>query len=137
MNKKCYLFCRVASPTEDWELALNCQEQELREMAAKMGLEVASVSYVVSPSGSEPHRHAVLSMLQSVNRQHIGTVLVTKYSRLCRSPYEFAELAKLLNGMGSKIVSGLEGVYCETPRIYAYIRVATTQQLEGGDVRGD
>lgn len=87
--KPCAIYCRISRDRVGAGLGVDRQEQECRELAARLGLTVAAV-YVdndLSAYSGKP-RPEYLRMLADVEAGAVGAVLAWHTDRLHRSPVE-------------------------------------------------
>lgn len=86
---KCAIYCRISKDREGAGLGVERQEQDCRELAAKLGLTVAGL-YIdndLSAYSGKP-RPQYLRMLADIEAGHVGAILTWHTDRLHRSPTE-------------------------------------------------
>ena len=83
-----FIYCRKSSEAEDRQvLSIESQTRELREVAAKMNLQVAGV-LMESKSAKEPGRPVFNEMMQRLYRGEAVGILCWKLDRLARNPVD-------------------------------------------------
>lgn len=95
---KYYLYCRKSTESEDRQvLSLDSQEQELREMADKYGLEIDKV-YRENMSAKNPGRPIFEQMLLDLEKSGGRNLLAWKNNRLARNSYDGGKLQWFMEG---------------------------------------
>lgn len=103
--RKAWLYCRIAS--ED-TLALEMQEQHLREYACQRGWRVVGIS-TDQHTGTSLFRPGLVELSKAVAAGEMDMVLVFNLSRLCRSTEDAALYWSFLRKHGVDLYSISEG----------------------------
>ncbi|MEW4022960.1 recombinase family protein [Bacillus sp. YAF8] len=99
---KALIYARVSTNKEQQQTSLKRQEEELSEIAAANGMEVAKV-ISEKASGYEMDRDGVFEMLDEIKKSHIDAILVQDETRL---------------GRGNAKIALLHCIYRENVKIY-------------------
>ena len=107
MNNTCFLYCRSSNHSQFSCGALEQHERLLRDVAAANGLTVVGVSKV-EENGVIPNRESIRDMINRVNAQKIGTVIVMQRDQLCHDAFGFSQIIKALHQVGANVLYGIE-----------------------------
>ncbi|KKB38870.1 YneB family resolvase-like protein [Bacillus thermotolerans] len=88
---KAIIYCRVSTKKESQETSLERQEEELLELAASRGYEVAAV-IKDRASGYELDRPGMLDLLDKVKAEKVSAVLIQDETRIGRGNAKIALL---------------------------------------------
>lgn len=82
-NGKCVIYCRVSTDKEAQEMSLTRQEEELEQLAEKLGFSIAG-TFSDQHSGFDIERDGLLDLLDFVRDEKIDVVLVQDETRIGR-----------------------------------------------------
>lgn len=93
---KVILYCRKSTDSEDKQvMSLDAQENELRKIAERDGLEIVQV-YRESMSAKAPGRPLFSEMLSKINQKEAQGILCWKLDRLARNPIDGGSISWML-----------------------------------------
>ena len=97
-NKKYAVYARKSSEAEDRQmLSLPAQSRELEEIRNKLSLDIL-VSFVESKSAKSPNNRSEFnSMLESIEKKEINSILVWSPDRLSRNPVDAGKIIYLMD----------------------------------------
>lgn len=106
-QKRAWLYCRIDAP-EDKHGSLKGQEKELMDYAEQMGIEVIGVSRDIG-SGLNFERNGIAEISAVATMGRIDSLLVVNISRIGRDTDKTIRFITMLQKMGIKIFSPVEG----------------------------
>jgi DNA invertase Pin-like site-specific DNA recombinase len=104
--KKAAIYARVSTPDQRVENQL----YQLRELAARRGLEVVHEYTDVGVSGSRARRGGLDALMADARRSMFSVVLVAAFDRVARSVKHFLTVVDELNDLGIEFVSARENI---------------------------
>lgn len=90
-RKRCVIYCRVSTEKNTQEMSLSRQEEELKDLAATLGFEIAAY-FVDKHSGYDIDREGLLSLLDFIRDEEVDAVLIQDETRLGRGNARMAVL---------------------------------------------
>lgn len=106
--KRAIIFARARSVPPDQEhdeAQLAAQILACREVATRLGAEVASEHWAVAGSGELGTRIVIDGMLEELAENEVGYLIVQSWDRLARRPGELACIATRLATAGTQLVT--------------------------------
>lgn len=101
---RCAIYCRISDDREGRSLGVERQEQQCRELAARLGLTVAEV-YVDNDISASRHsakaRPAYQRMLADARHGGFAIIIAATTNRLTRRPRELEDLLDLFDEAGT------------------------------------
>jgi site-specific DNA recombinase len=115
---KYFIYCRKSSEAEDRQvLRLDSQKKELRELATRLNLEIADVTFRESKSAKEPdNRPLFTQMIGRIRRGEARGILCWKLDRLARNPDEAGKIMGMLQREEIQHIKTHEKDYCPDER---------------------
>ena len=104
--KKAAIYARVSTPDQHVENQL----YQLRELAARRGLEIVQEYTDIGVSGSKARRGGLDALLADAQRRKFSIVLVAAFDRVARSVKHFLTVVDELNDLGIEFVSARENI---------------------------
>ncbi len=101
--ERCVIYCRVSTEKDTQEMSLLRQEEELKNLAGELGLDLVG-TFKDKHSGFEIDREGLLSLLDFIRDEEVDAVLIQDETRLGRGNARMAVL-HLLEKTGTAIYS--------------------------------
>lgn len=113
-KKRAWLYCRIDAP-EDTHGILKIQKKELRDYAEQMGFEIVGSS---EDLGCAPlfERSGLAECMQVAETGKMNVLVVKSLSRIDRGIAETLAFRRVLNRLGVKLYSPLEGEILSCPQ---------------------
>jgi site-specific DNA recombinase len=112
MTIRAAIYCRISSDRDGEALGVERQEKDCRELAERLGWEVAAVfvdNDISASTRSKKPRPQYGDMIRRAQRREFGAVLAYSNSRLTRRPRELEDLIDLHDQHGVKIHTAVSG----------------------------
>ena len=106
MMKKAAIYVRVSTPDQHVESQL----YDLRELAARRGLEIVKEYVDKGVSGMRARRPGLNAMMADARQRKFSVLLVAAFDRIARSTKNFLQIVDELDSLGVEFVSRREGV---------------------------
>jgi DNA invertase Pin-like site-specific DNA recombinase len=103
---KYFVYCRKSSEAEDRQvLSIDSQTKELRELAAKLKIEIINPLYKESRSAKSPGRPEFTKMMERLIKGEAKGIICWKLDRLARNPIDGGSVIWAIKQNGIEIVT--------------------------------
>jgi DNA invertase Pin-like site-specific DNA recombinase len=130
--KKAAIYVRVSTPDQHVESQL----YDLRELAAKRGLEIANEYEDRGISGTKARRPGLDALMADARREKFSVVLVAAFDRIARSTKNFLQIIDELDSLGIEFISRRENIDTSGPmgRLFLTL-ISSIAELESDLIR--
>jgi DNA invertase Pin-like site-specific DNA recombinase len=130
--KKAAVYVRVSTSDQRVESQL----YDLRELAARQGMEVVKEYHDCGISGSRARRPGLDSLMADARRRKFSVVLVAAFDRVARSTKHFLQVMDELDSLGVEFISRRENISTSGPmgRLFVTL-ISSIPELESDLIR--
>jgi site-specific DNA recombinase len=115
-------YCRVS--TDEQDVSLDAQEDQIRAMAVVKGFDLIEI-VKDKVSGKSLDREGVKRVLEMIRQRRVEAVIITKMDRMTRSTRDVIELVELMNRKKVSLVSLAESLDTDSPTGQFFIQLIT------------
>src|ERR1017187_3372059 len=129
---KAAIYARALLPAQH----ISTQLYQLRELAAKRGVEVVGEYQDLGNSGTKARRPGLDALMADARRRKFSVALVTGFDRIARSTRHFLQTLDELGSLGVEFISVKESIDTTVPtgRLFLAL-VGSLSELEGALIR--